>query len=470
MKRIVLLVLITLWGAISGIIHAQTEQEIEEISTLLKQGEYSLLVNKVCSMRENEYYKNAFMDYCLAFSYCQLGYNQISAEWFDHLMDNYNSISSAKRQELNQLKAKCQNLTEPKSTAADNAEDMFKFLTAMNPEGYDNLQAGIEIHQKMGIPNVKERVAEVDYEHAIFNAKNPQFTQRQKSEAYNYYQGLQGLNSLKCDSTRHLLFLYPPDTRSVRSQTSKLEDYYEYYRRSFDLGESNRLITVFYCEHRSTLDTIARKVHNINVPESTYGYASSSDLVMLGIASPAWLGAMKHELFHLMIRSFIGDIPAWLDEGIACCYESSSLMNNQVKVNMDNYRTELLRELNMMRYSARDSLPLPTVELLTNFNWQRFSGNPGDLKIKASINYSLSFVFVKFLMDNGILPQMVYAFRNRSIKQMQIPVNGGESLTILQLQSSNEILTRIMHTDMNQLQSYFENYCKKILRLNPYKN
>jgi hypothetical protein len=469
MKKIIVVVIVAALCPFSGILNAQTQQEIQEIYFLLGQQRYISLVNMVCDMREKEYYKNAFMDYCLAYSYCQLGRPQISTEWFDHLINNYNSLSSVKRQELKQLKITCQNPPGIAPSAADKANNMTSYLNAMNPDGFEDKQAGFE--GKMGIPNLEERVTEMDFEHAVFDAKNRQFTQQQKSEAYNYYyHRVLNDNSFRCDSTKHLFIFYSKDAMGIKHQILELENYYEYYRRIFNLGESNRMITIFYCLDRTNFDNVALKVHNITVPESTYGYASSSDLVMVGIASPTWLGAMKHELFHIMIRSFIGDIPAWLDEGIACCYESSSLQDDRVKVNMKNYRTDLLEKLKHLKQMTGINLQLSTVEEFTNFSWQQFSGNPGDLKIHASINYSISFIFVKFLMDSNKLPQVVSAFRNRSIKQIQTPSDVSESYTILRVRPSNEILTEIMLMDMNQIQSSFAIYCKNILHLNPYKS
>ena len=446
----------------AGSLQAQTETEIQELFLLLEQQRYTSLVNKVCVMREKEYYKNAFLDYCLAYGYCQLNRPKISAEWFDHILLNYNGFSSESRAELTRMKSSCQT----QESASTVAGEMKNYLQAMNTDGFDGNQAGIE--SKMGIPSLTDRVAEIDFEHTTFDTKNRQFTQQQKAEASNYYRGLLNNSTYSCDSTEHLLVFYSGKAVGIKSQIRELEEYYQYYSQEFNLGESNRLITIFYCSDRSGFNYVADKIHRLDVPLSTYGYASSADLVLLSIANAAWLGAMKHELFHLMIRSFIGDIPAWLDEGIACYYESSDLNNNIATVNMRNYRTNIFRSLDMMRYETKDPLPVPTVEDFTNYNWQQFSGFPGDLMIKASINYSISYVFVKYLSDHNKLQTVVDAYRNRTFEAPQTSTGTEEELTILHVHSGKEILTEALGMDMVRIQSAFEAWCAENLRVNPY--
>lgn len=463
MKKIILIMGALMWIN-TGSLKAQTGPEIQELFLLLEQQQYTALVNKVCVMRKKEYYKNAFLDYCLAYGYCQLNRPQISAEWFDHMLVSYNGFSSDRRAELIRMKSSCQ-IQESASTVAG---EMVNYLRAMNTDGFDGNQAGIE--SKMGIPSLTDRVTEIDFEHTTFDTKNRQFTQQQKSEAYNYYKGLLNDNSYFCDSTQHLLVFYSGNVSGIKRQISELEDYYQYYSQEFNLGESNRLITIFYCSGRSDLDFVADKVHSIDVPKSTFGYASSADLVLLSIANASWLGAMKHELFHLMIRSFIGDIPAWLDEGIACYYESSALKNNRVTVNMRNYRTNIFRSLDMMRYESKDKLPVPTVDKFSNYSWQQFSGIPGDLMIKASLNYSISYVFVKFLSDQNKLLTVVDAFRNRTFEETQAATGAGEDLTILHVRPGKEILTEALGMDMDRIQLAFEAWCLENLQVNPYKN
>jgi hypothetical protein len=219
MKKIIIL---STWALLlAGNIIAQSQIE-EELSGLLKDGKYRELVNKVCLLREKEYYKNAFMDYCLAYGYCQLKKPSVSREWFDHILDSYNSLSTKKRAELIRLKENCTAI-HPTSQATD---ALFGFLQAMSAEGFEGNRAGIE--SKMGIPSLSDTVTEFDFEHLSFNTQNRKFTLQQKKEALVYYQQLLANPTINVDTTNHFLVFYTGNTVVVKDQMKQLEDYYSY--------------------------------------------------------------------------------------------------------------------------------------------------------------------------------------------------------------------------------------------------
>ena len=160
-------------------LNVSAQQAEEQLFSLLQQGKYVELVNKVSSLREKEYYKNAFMDYCLAYGYCQLGKSAISGEWFDHILASYNNLSPAKRLELLELKRSCTN----NQTTALPIDALFGFLRGMTSDGFEGNGAGIE--SKMGIPSLSDRVEEFDFEHLTFDSQNRKFTLQKKKEAYS---------------------------------------------------------------------------------------------------------------------------------------------------------------------------------------------------------------------------------------------------------------------------------------------
>src|SRR4030095_1957506 len=454
MKKLIVFFASILWFA--GNIFAQPQPE-DELFGLLNDGKYKELVNKVCALREKEYFKNAFMDYCLAYGYCQLNKPSVSGEWFDHILNSYNSLSTKKRAELTELKQSCtSSQSAPQSVGA-----LIGFLRDMSSEGFEGNRAGIE--SKMGIPSLSDTVTEFDFEHLTFDTQKRRFTLQQKKEALLYYQGLIVNSGMKADTTNHFLVFFPDNANAITGQMAELEKYYAYYSSAFGLEESNRLITIFYCTTRNNFNDIAKQVHNIPVPKSTFGYASSIDLVMLGIASQAWLGAMKHELFHLMIRSFIGDIPAWLDEGAACFFEASTLTDT-VRTNLarSNYRISLLYYgLNAgrseMAHFAGEEIRIPSIKEVINYTWQEFSGKPGDKMIRSSFNQSLSYAFVSSLMERNLLTKTMNAFRNRSFKET--PGNETEGVTVLHIRPTNELIAGVTKMNATELQADFDRWC-----------
>jgi hypothetical protein len=453
MKRITVLACTLL---LAGDVLSQSETE-QELFRLLQQSQYVQLVNKVCSLREKQYYKNAFMDYCLAYGYCQLDKPALSGEWFDHILRSYNSLSTTKRTELQQLKKTCTtSQPTPQVTGA-----LFTYLREMSADGFEGNQAGIE--SKMGIPSLKDTVEEFDFEHLTFDRQNRKFTLQQKREARDYYRTRLSDPGIKVDTTQHFLVFYSDNAMVIKNHMRQLEEYYSLYNSMFNLESSNMLITVFYCTTRDDFNKIATRVHNIPVPKSTFGYASSIDLVMMGIANAAWLGAMRHELFHLMIRSYVGDIPPWLDEGTACYFESSTLKNGDVTTNLDgsNYRISLLQHSEYVGDEIRQGkkITIPSLQELTNYNWQEFSGKPGDLMIQASYNQSISYAFVSYLKDKNLLTKTIDGFRHRAFSDSASANTSG--LTILHLRTNDELLATATGMSQSEIQADFSNWCRK---------
>jgi hypothetical protein len=457
-----LLILLLFFVSSIGLVSPQTKAEITELKTLLQSGKYVTLVNRVSQLRKKEYYKNAFMDYCLAVGYCRLSKPDLSTEWFNHILNSYDNLSVQKRKELKELNETCMG----GSAVTTSVDAMKSFLKTIGNEVFEG-PSGAGIESKMGIPSVTAKVEELDFENLTFDTENRKFNLNEKAAAKKYYSKLINDQSYISDTTANLLVFYPNTKINISAQIAELDAYYRYYKREFNLQESNRLITVFYCPNRTQLNLISQRIHKIKVPESTYGYASSADLVMIGIASSAWLGAMKHELFHLMIKSFVGDIPAWLDEGTACYFESSNLKNTGLTVNLHNYRTNLLQNTNFLKNEYHIGSPL--VSTLVNYNWQQFSGKPGDLLIQSSVHYSYSFALVAFIASQNKLSKVMEAYRNRTTEEIIAGQNGEEDLTVLHIRSGEEILTQAMEMPMEGIQQSFESWLSKSLGFNPYR-
>ncbi len=462
MKKKALFILLMIFLCCSDYLAwSQTKAEIEELKNLLQGGNYVTMVNRISKLRQKEYYKNAFMDYCLAVGYCRLNKPELSNEWFSHILNSYDNLSVKKRNDLKALNKSCMGGNE----ITPSVDAMKTYLKSIGSEGFEG-PSGAGIESKMGIPSTTAKVEEMDFENLTFDTQNRKFNLDQKKEAKKYYSSVINDENYISDTTANLLIFYPKSKINISAQIASLEEYYNYYKKAFSLEESNRLITIFYCPDRNQLNSISSKIHKIKVPVSTFGYASSADLVMIGIANTFWLGAMKHELFHLIIKSFVGDIPPWLDEGTACYFESSNLKNDKLTVNLHNYRSDLLGKARLLNQEFH--INSPKIDSLINYNWQQFSGKPGDLLIQSSLHYSFSFALVAFIASENKLEKVMDGFRNRT-RQETIPVNNGEEeLTVLHLRSANEILEEAMQKSVPEIQQSFEAWCKKTFGLNPY--
>ena len=145
-----------------------------------------------------------------------------------------------------------------------------------------------------------------------FNKRLFALNETQKAE--NYYRNFLGADYSVTSSGR---FVFITPTQNALSITEKknaeqrLENAYQFYTDYYGIRPPNKLITVYLLGSKQNLPAIARKVHGLSIPKSNLGYSCMADLSVLGNSDSNHLGTIYHELFHIMIRTDIGDIP-WL--------------------------------------------------------------------------------------------------------------------------------------------------------------
>lgn len=86
---------------------------------------------------------------------------------------------------------------------------------------------------------------------------------------------------------------------------------------------------------------LAERRHGLDVSSATIGYAFVEDASIVAAVPTTAAGTVLHELFHLLVRSNFGDVPQWLDEGIAGLYEVSGRRGNDY-FGLENWRRKVL--------------------------------------------------------------------------------------------------------------------------------
>ena len=86
---------------------------------------------------------------------------------------------------------------------------------------------------------------------------------------------------------------------------------------------------------------LAERRHGLDVSSATIGYAFVEDASIVAAVPTTAAGTVLHELFHLLVRSNFGDVPQWLDEGIAGLYEVSG-RRGDVYFGLENWRRKVL--------------------------------------------------------------------------------------------------------------------------------
>jgi hypothetical protein len=191
-----------------------------------------------------------------------------------------------------------------------------------------------------------------------------------------------------------------------------LEAYVRFLGRAYGLKPPDRYVTLYLLPDIDTVQKVALKAHGLNVSPSTLGYAYPDDLSVVAMIHGAQAGTLLHELFHLLVRQSFGDVPQWLDEGVASLYEVSARQGDAFR-GQPNWRGRVLIEF---RYEA------PKLSALVASPWFGFDrADPGDPQNwsrddaaqTVAAYLATARYFALFLQERGRLNAVYDAFRGR---------------------------------------------------------
>jgi hypothetical protein len=196
----------------------------------------------------------------------------------------------------------------------------------------------------------------------------------------------------------------------VLSIAGALERYASFYTTQYRIPKPYKFITVYLVDDALEMQRLASTLHGIQVSESSIGYSFPFDLSMVGITYEKEFGTLAHELFHLMVRNDFGDIPPWLEEGMASLYEVSEERNNYI-AGVSNWRGRILAEFWRER---------PSVGQLVQMDWSSFDGTEGPRDFRRqAINHATARYFILYLQEKGRLVDVYKSFRGQSISDLK---------------------------------------------------
>ena len=196
---------------------------------------------------------------------------------------------------------------------------------------------------------------------------------------------------------------------------STLNRYADFLTSEYGIGNLDHYVTIHLVGDREQLRDRALDLHGLDVSAATLGYAYADDLSLVAFVPETASGTVLHELFHLMVRSEYGNIPQWLDEGIASLYEVS-VSNGTRFWGVDNWRGKVLKRL-WGEYR-------PTVEQLVRSDWFLFddpaqveaveaaAGNPNELiyredeSARQAAMMATARYFAMYLQETGKLKRI----------------------------------------------------------------
>lgn len=191
----------------------------------------------------------------------------------------------------------------------------------------------------------------------------------------------------------------------LRAVADTFERFLRFFVREYDSRVPDQLITVYLVDHLGALQTLADKVHGIRLSPNTIAYSFRDDLSVAGSIPATGLGSLVHELAHLIARHSFGDVPAWLDEGLAALYEVSTFTPEGRVVGVDNWRRPVLNQV----WDAR-----PSLAKLVEMSASQFANEEEQFELKRqAANHATARYLMLFLQDQGKLAPLYRAFRDR---------------------------------------------------------
>lgn len=105
---------------------------------------------------------------------------------------------------------------------------------------------------------------------------------------------------------------------------ARMNAYLDFLGHQYGVLPPESYMTVYLVANNAQLRNVALAQHNLDISPNTLGYSYPHDQSVAAVESGTLTGSLQHELFHMLVRSNFGDIPLWLDEGIAELYEQTN--------------------------------------------------------------------------------------------------------------------------------------------------
>lgn len=446
--RIILFLLLT---GLAG--HAQIKIDKQRFVDLLSEGRYGDVFREASEIRKKEYGKCLMIDYFIAKALCGDGYNKEATLKFSTILKNY-KLSDENRIFIGKERESCKSGPEPGTRRGLN----------LNSRDFNNIMAmslpEAAVRGKMGmISNCKMPPQEMTYLRDIpmEELESRLFSIDQAEAAIAKYKSILNSNYHVGVSGRFLLITYGNTVLNKEQQkatSDRLEKAYNFFISYYGLRPPDKLLAVYLLPDKYTFRLTAKLVHGLKVPDANIGYSNISDLSLVGVSDVTRIGTLTHELFHLMVRTDVGDVPPWMDEGIACIYETSKWVGDKLVGEVHNWRSDVLRGAS---YEMKQHIP--RLSEFVNYNWKQFDGLETNDQCKASVDYAYGKHFMLWLQESGRLTDLFKTIKNR-----------GEitSDTLVRYKTDIEIIEETLGDNIEKIEANFNDWLLKTytIRLN----
>lgn len=432
---------------------AQAQDELSQLQVMWRNGSYSEVLPSLIEFRDRPYGRNAQVDYMIATSACRIPALQEEAyKFFCWILYHY-SLDETSREQVKDEMQQCDPSNQPRIIAfvTERSErsivrgKTFFWLDRENPVTSDP----VKVVRDIPLEELRDRLFEIsDSRKGIY-----------------YVQELLGLE-FQVESLGHFILVSSSrHTQSeVRSIGRNLEQVLHFFAWQYKIPIPHYLITVYIVPTAWELMELAEKIHGIRISRTDIGYSFQNDLSIVGVIPGKYPGTLRHELFHLMVRNDFGDIPPWLDEGMAALYEVSQIigvpeaqarlkhagfdpgpidgiLGPRTEQALRRYQTEHgLPESGVLDEATRSSLEVqysivglpnwrgsilqrfwdirPSIKELVKMDWSSFGR--GQTLTQTTTNHALARYFILYLQDRQKLVEVYKAFRGRKVTNVQV--------------------------------------------------
>lgn len=182
---------------------------------------------------------------------------------------------------------------------------------------------------------------------------------------------------------------------------ARLDAYLAFLDRTYGIRLPPYYLALYLVPDQADLRAVARDLHKLDVSPATIGYTFRDDQSAVALIPGTAIGTLFHELFHLVVRSTFGDIPQWLDEGIAALYEVSEINGGNVQ-GVRNWRGPVLLDLWSRRPPLRDVIAADWYVSDTPSEQFNSAGAPPSSK-EVAAQFAVARYFALYLQDKGKL-------------------------------------------------------------------
>ncbi len=406
------------------------EVAFSELLSMWRTQKYQEVLPLLVKYREGPYGRNIQVDYMIATSCCRLNdFVDIGHRYFNRILSSY-ELGDADVEMILRERDFCSKTHDPALMA---------FLRGRPPSGSDVGVRGKTFYwlDRQNAPLGTDLIQVVqDIPAETFKARL--FPRSGARDAVIKIRSVAGSGFTIQAFSHFVIATASGQTPSEIAAIGRhLEQVMAFFNSEYQMPLPEYLVTVYIVPGVWDLQKLAGQIHGLKLSDGSIGYSHRDDLSICAVSSGIHAGTLKHELFHLMVRHDFGDIPPWLDEGLASLYEVSRIAGTRV-TGLRNWREDVLKRFWDQR---------PGIGTMVGMPWNVFNAKDYELSRQA-VNHATARYFIQYLQEEQQLAAVYKAFQEQPLDTVTQPP--GENAV--------QLLEHTLQKPVNQIDTDFASW------------